>query len=425
MTLASLLVSQEPPVPSPPAWFDVVGMPGGVMGGLDTPAFYYNGNTYIGYMDPRGNIRVASYNHTTHAVTISPAIVTGLNSNWHLAPAVLVRSSDHKLVIAVPDVSAFYIAISTNAEDVSAWGAATDISATLGGSTYIFANLFQLSGESGTIYLCYANQPTSPSVNYSCCYSTSTDGGSTWAAQTKVYSTGNTNHPEFAFSSDMNSRIDFLVADGQASADSSASLYHFYYTGGSFLKSDGTAVGGSKPYAPSGVTKIYDGATNGLVRSPTTIVTNGGSPVASWVAFNSAGSGSNENYWYGTCSAGTWTVNTITDSGAVIEVPGAAEGGTANDPTDPTVVYVSKKTSGRWQMFEYQTANGGTTWSSTQLTSDTTDSSLAGDVKPVCPTNAVSTLRCLWNSGPYGPQSLGASTNIGATMKIRGYPNPL
>lgn len=395
-------------------------MPGGVFSELTSPAFYYNGSTYIGYMDPAGNVRVASYNHSTRAVAISPAIVSGLNSNWHLAPSVLVRSSDHKLVIAVPAVSAFYIAVSTNAEDVSAWGTATNINSSLGGATYIFANLFQLSSESGKIYLCYATQGTT----YECCYSTSTDGGSTWASQTQVYSTGDTNHPEFAFSSDMNSRIDFLVADGQASADSNASLYHFYYTGGSFFKSSGASVTGTKPYAPSGVTKIYDGATNGLVRSPCTIITNSGNPAATWAAYNSAGSGSNENYWYGSCSGGTWTVNKIDDAGAVIEVPGAGEGDAGNDPLDPSVVYVSRKVLGRWQMFKYQTANSGSTWTSTQLTFDTSDPNLGGDVKPIYPINAVASLRCLWLSGPYGPQSLGASTNIGATMKIRGYPNP-
>lgn len=400
-------------------------MPGGtITGNLTSGAFYYNGNTYIGYMDPQGNVRVASYHHSSRAVTISPAIVTGLNSNWHLGPAVLVRSSDHKIVIAVSAVTSVYIAISTNAEDVSAWGTATDISSSLGGSTYVFANLFQLSSESGKIYLCYANQVTSPSVAYACCFSTSTDGGSTWAAQTKIYIPNTTSKPEFAFSSDFNSRIDFLVADGQASADTSASLYHFYYTGGSYYKSNGAAAGGSAPYTPSNITKVYDGATNGIVRSPMSIMTNGGNPVGSWAAYNTAGAGSNENYWYGSCSGGTWTVNKIDDMGAVIEVPGSAEGDACVDVTDPNTVFVSKKVSGRWQLFKYVTANGGTSWASTQLTFDTSDSSLAGDVKPVPPINAVSALRCLWLSGPYGPQNIGASANLGATMKIRGYPNP-
>lgn len=421
MTTAPLRARLKPPRESPKAWFDVSRLPGGTFTENSSPACTYNGKTYVGYVDGDGNARVAQYDHSTHATSVSPAIVTGLPSNWHAGPAVLVRSSDHKIVIAAPSLSThFYISISTNAEDVSAWGAATDIGSTLGGSTYVFANLFQLSGESGKIYLCYATQ----GATYECCYSTSTDGGVTWAGQTQIYSTGTSAKPEFAFSSDMNSRIDFLVADGQASADASASLYHFYYTGGNFFKSNGSSVSGSAPYAPSGITKIFDGATNGLVRNPLTIVTNGGNPVATWAAFNTGGSGFNENYWYGTCSSGTWTVNKIDDTGALIEVPGLAEGGASVDPTDTTVVYVSKKTSGRWQMFKYETANGGTTWTPTQLTFDTSDPSLGGDMKPIYPVNAVSTLRCLWLSGPYGPQSLGGTTNIGATCKIRGYPNP-
>lgn len=421
MSSPSLHVSRKTPLPSPHLWADIVGMPGGVFTQLSSPACYYNSHTYIGYVDASGSARVASYNHNTHAVAVSPAIITGLLSNWHTAPAVLVRSSDHKIVIAAPSFStSLQVAISSNAEDVSAWGAASDIGSTLGGSTYVYANLFQLSGESGTIYLVYATQNSTHEL----CFGTSTDGGVTWSSQTAIYSTGNTTYSLYACSSDMNSRIDFLVSDGAASAgDTSASAYHFYYTGGSYFKSDGTTVGGSAPYSPSNITKIYDGATNGLVRSPCAIVTNGSNPAATWASYNTAGAGSNENYWYGVYTGGSWVVNKIDDTGSLVETIGAAEGGASPDPLTTSNVYVSRKTSGRWQMFLYITANNGSSWTNTQLTFDTSDPSDGGDVKPVYPVNAVSSLRTVWLSGPYGPQSNGSSS-IGATCKIRGYPNP-
>jgi hypothetical protein len=425
MTTAALRVPRYPQERAD-SWFAIVGVgsPGGVMGGLDSPAMTYNGKTYVGYVDPDGNIRVASYTHSTRTVAISPAIVTGVFSTWHCAPAVLVRSSDHKLVVVAPAFTqSMYVAISSNAEDVSAWGAATDIGATLGAAAsnpYVYANLFQLSGESGKVYLVYATQGSTHKL----CFSTSTDGGATWAAQTQLYSTANTNYSLYACGSDFANRIDFLVSDGAASAgDSVASAYHFYYSGGSYFKTDGTTISAGLPLAPSNLTKIYDGATNGLVRSPSTIITNGGNPVATWASYNTGGSGFNENYWYGIYTGGAWVVNKIDDAGSTLESPGSAEGGTCSDLIDPTIVYLSKKTSSVWQLFKYQTANNGSTWTNTQLTFDASQNGMDGNVKPYPPINAVSAVRCLWNSGVFGPQSAG-NDNVKASCQIRGYPRP-
>lgn len=398
-------------------YFTMVAGPGGTpTNDLNSPAFYFNGKTYVGYVDPTGAIRVVSYTHATGAVAISPQVITGLPANYHCAPAVLVRSSDSKLVVAASDTgSNFYVAISTNAEDVSAWGSPSNIGSTLGGSNYFYPRLFQLSAEAGKIYLLYLSEAT----NYYAAYSTSTDGGATWGAQTKIYATGNTNLWFFAADSDQASRIDFLASDGAASAGETASIYHFYYQGGSFYKTDGTAISGSMPYAPGNLTKLQDGATYGSIRTPSAIITNGGTPVAVWASYNTAGSGSNENYWYGIYTGGSWAINTIDNTGSVPEIPGCVEGDAVIDRLNPAQVYVSKKVSGRWQMFLYSTANNGSSWTSTQLTFDTTD---GGDIKPNAPINSTSSLRCIWESGPYGPQ--GSLNSISATMQIRGYPNP-
>lgn len=412
MSPASLLrVPQQPQLPPPQAFFDIVGMPGGAWPEITASASYYNGKTYLGYLDADGNVRVASYNHTTRQVVVSPSIVTGISVDWHSAPSVLIRSSDHKILIAVAphNTAHMHVAVSSNAEDASAWGAATDIGGTLSLTAATYANLVQLSGESGKIYLFYRDVVSSTNRLY---MSTSTDGGGTWSARTQVY--GNTSHQGYwVIDSDSTSRIDFIASDGAIDADGFGSLYHFYYTGGSYFKSDGTSAG-SLPLAPASITKFYDSTTNGGVRVPLSVVAAGG-PYAAWAAYNTAGAGSNENYWYGFYSGGSWTVNKIDDTGAVPEIPGAVEGGLAIDPIDPTKVYVSRKTSGRWQMLIYTTANGGTSWTNSQITTDTSD---GGDVKPIRPRDAATGLRCLWYSGPYGPQGSPFS------FKIRGYPNP-
>ncbi len=411
MTTTALRTPRQPQVPAR-TWFGLVGMPGGGWPGQNTPSSYYNGNTYFGYQDGDGNIRVASYNHATGAVVISPAIVTGLAVDYHSAPSVLVRSSDHKILVSIAPHNTLhmYVAVSSNAEDVSAFGAATDIAGTLGGTAFTYANLFQLSGESGKIYLYFRDQVSGTNK---LCFSTSTNGGSTWTALTILYAnTGKSSY--WVIDSDSTNRIDIVTSDAVADADGSGDLYHFYYTGGSYFKSDGTLISAGLPLAPSNLTKIYNGATNGFIRDPLGIISSGG-PYAVWASYNSAGAGSNENYWYGVLSGGTWTVNKIDDDGSLPENPGALEGGCSIDATDPNTVFASKKISGRWQMHRYVTANGGSTWTATRLTFDTPD---GGDLKPSTPRNAAVGLRCLWLSGTYGPAGSPFS------FKIRGYPNP-
>jgi len=409
--------------PSPAPFIpSTIGVAGGFSGNTVNAA-YYNGKTYVGFCDNDGNARVCMYNHSTQKWSVSPAIVAGIGNDIHCTPSVVVRSSDHKIVIAVathgtvPAIH-MYVAISTNAEDISAWGTATDIQSSLGATMYTYANLFQLSGESGKLYLFYRDtQDTGTSGVL--CYSTSTDGGATWAAQTVLYkNTGKQCY--WAIGSDGTSRIDFLVSDGTANNADAASVYHFYYSGGSRFKSDGTLISASLPLTPSNITKVLD-STSGSSRIPYVIVTNGGNPVAVWATYDPAGSGANELYWYGSCSSGTWTVNQITDSGSHPD-PNFSEGGLSIDQTTVARVFISKKTSSVWQMFKYETANSGMSWTNTQLTSDSSTSPTdVYNMRSTSPRDAVSTLTAIWCFGPHWA----TATQEPSGSQLRAYPNPV
>ncbi len=419
------LRTQIEPFRTPPSFFTLTGPSKGWTGAdLNSSCVYYNGKTYFGFVDGSGGVRVGAYTHASRSTVISPAIVT-IIPDIHCTPSVIVRQSDQKLLLAcsphnlTPSVH-MYIAVSTNAEDVSAWGAATDINSTLGGTSYTYAKLVQLSGESGKVYLFYRDEQDSQ-ANAALCFSASTNGGSTWAAQTTLFKRTGGHQPYWAIDSDDTSRIDFVTSDGSAAAgDATASLYHFYYTGGSRYKSDGTLISASLPLAPSDLTLVYNG-TSGGVRAPYSAKA-GPSPFGAWASYDPAGSGSNEHYWYGTCdSGGTWTVNEIVDAGTP-PVTGFAEGGVYLDRTDPTKVFLSRKVSGFMQICLYETADSGATWTNTQITSDTAGQ--FGDslnLRPISPRNAVPALRALWCFGPHYVDHDGYETS---TAAIRGYPNP-
>lgn len=420
MTTAMLRVPRQPQAASPNKWQQLIGTPAGTFIGFTPNAAYYNGKTYFAYTDQNGSVYAASYNHTTHAVTVSSAIITGLASDWHDSPTLLVRSSDHKLVLAVCRHNAdnhMYVAISTNAEDVSAWGAATDIGTTLAGASYTYASLFQLSGESGTIYLFYRTQPSAGTYTWS--YSTSTDGGATWAAQTTFWGAGATQN-YMSIDSDGVSRIDVGATDGTRANGDTSSAYHFYYTGGNWYKTDGTLIGGSGslPLAPANVTKIYDGATNGYTTSIGAVDPNGGSPVITFAAYNSAGAGSNLNYWYAIYTGGSWSVNSPADTG-YLPTDFVTEGSAPIDRLDPSTIYLTRKVSGAAQLYAYTTSDHGSTWATKQITFDVDASQW--NMHAVCPRDEAAGLKCLWMSG--GVNTWGTSPAF--VGQIRGYPNPV
>lgn len=370
---------------------------------------HIDGATYIGTIgvDTAGNIQVAKYDETTKAFTLSPFIDNGY-ADWHDAPGVLVRSSDKKILIAYSahgTTPVLNVALSTNAEDVSAWGAGTDISSTLGTHNNSYPTLTQLSGESGKIYLFwrYFNTGTNQSLWY---LSTSTDGGSTWSAGHNYWSPGANNRQGYSlWSSDNNSRIDFVAGDDSSNGGGlagSASAYHFYYTGGNFYKTDGTLIGAasSTTVTPSTATKIYDGSTNGSMLVPGGVANNGSGPCATLLCLNAADNGSPSspthplNFWYATYSGGTWTTN-------VIEADGQAPNyniGTGNavpDPNDPTVVYACQFPG---NVSKNVTANAGASWTTTQLTFDTDP--LSVNLYPVPVRGASPTVKVVWMYGP-------------------------
>lgn len=399
-------VPQRNPLPD----FKLLDVPGGGWVEINISATYYSGITYFGYINPSGEVRVASYNHTTHAVVVSPAIVSGLTVDLHNTPSVLVRSSDQKLLIAIAPHSAphMYVAVSTNALDVSAWGAATDINGTLGGNELSYANLFQLSGESNKIYLFYRDFESAGVVNGTLCYSTSTDGGATWTAQTSVYQVPA--YMQFACDSDSNSRIDFILTDGQIARGDTANTYHMYYQGGSFQKSDGTTISATKPFAPSATTKIYDGATNGSVSTDVSLVSSG--PTVAFAAANTGGWASHpENNWYGVWNGSSWNVHLMADTGQIPNV-NFNEPGVAVSRSTPSQVFVSRAVSGVVQVFLYKTSDNGVTWSNQQLSFSLGDP----NIFPIVPRNEDSRLRALWLSGPQTPTSF--------SCQVLGYPNP-
>lgn len=212
----------------------------------DQRALYYRGILYFGYATyvatTNGRSALSTYNPWTGVVS---NLWTGslLESDEHDVPGLLVKQDGTMLAIytrhQTDQFFTYRLSTSTNPVSSADWGAehTNNWVPEYQGMTY--ANPFQLAAEGGKIYNFGRN------LNYNPCVFTSTDGGNTWSTPTILIKTSaegvDYTRPYVKYCSDYNQRIDFLYTEAHPD-NFTTSLYHLYYQGGSFYKTDGTFV---------------------------------------------------------------------------------------------------------------------------------------------------------------------------------------
>lgn len=360
--------------PSAPVVFTVNAAPEGAWPSIGGAPFYFSGHTYIGYCDSAALMRVAVFNHTTGAVTNVTVGGPTVSADQHNAPAVLHRSSDDRLVTAFCDhnSSSIYVRVSTNPLTTDptisgGWQTAANIDGQLGGTAYTYPALFEFDGK---LLIFYRDNDG----DYNWCISThaldSSDLSSGWAAETTIAFATRAYGLAFMTSP---TRMEFFFSDGSYCSDK-ASVWHCWYNGTNFKNSAGTNLAGSAPFAFSAMTKVYDGATNGA-RVPASIV-NDGSEIAVVFPVNTGTCGTykgdDEDYLYcrATVGSATWSNKTIASAvgGLTLDF---TEGSLVIDPADINHVILSKRATSSlsypFHLYDYLTADGGTTWTITAV----------------------------------------------------------
>jgi hypothetical protein len=205
----------------------------------DPRALFHNGKLYYGYVRA-GNSRTALSVFNLATGDSSNLFDSGFTQfDDHNNPGLLSKSDGKLLAIYARHGSDQYYsyrtANTTTPTNTANWNAELNIANS--GASMTYANPFQLSAESGKIYNFCRN------VNYNPTVYTSTNGGTNWSAPQHFIQTGTGGaiRPYVKYASDYTSRMDFLYTDGHP-RDVANSLYHLYYEGGAFYKTDGTLV---------------------------------------------------------------------------------------------------------------------------------------------------------------------------------------
>ena len=124
-----------------------------------------------------------------------------------------------------------------------------------------------------------------------------------------------------------------------------------------------------------------------------------GRPVIVFATFPTA---ADHRYFYAHWTGSAWEVHQITPAGGSIAENGASpyySGGLTLDHEDPSRVYLSRQVGGSWQVETWTTADHGTTWSSSAVTT-----APGKNVRPVSPRGMSATggdMSVIWMNGGY------------------------
>lgn len=369
--------------------------------------------TFVGYAKSNGDIGISAYDHTDGSVEDTTLYTTLTRIDDHSSPAIYIRD-DERLVVLWQDRGSdddtFFWTISDNALDISSWG---DVNSSTESASVDYGAPVQWDGDLRHFVRFGGSGPTWK-------YFVSTDGGQTFGSPQDFVSFSGEDwiyiHP-FKDTTGENDRLHFAVGDHRMS---DPSVRHWFLENGDYYKSDGTLIqsAGQELTDLDSLTTVYNGSGSG--NNPPKlydlIVDSNGHPHVAFTEHVSTGTGGGDGDYrarWAAWNGSGWDVGSeITAMGGALPESHYYEGGLSLDSQDPTTVYVSVEQNGRnYQIQEWTTTDGGSSWSKEQDLSpaDATITDPTKRGRPISPRGHNGDLPVLWWAGKYDDYSGGGS----------------
>lgn len=367
--------------------------PAGWLGLIDSPVVTSGNVTFIGFVKDTGHVYAVSYDSSTHTATtpVDLATTTAVDGVTHNGVAILVRSSDQKIIAMYQSqfATTFKSRLSSNALDATAFAAETSGAV---GDGWTFEYLVQLND--GTLY-----NLTKNGVHGGTQYlglAKSTDQGGTWSLTVSHLIAPRTTTNLYWHVATDGTKIHIFTTDTDRVA-TSAALYHFYLESDVLHAGDGSSLAGSAPYAANTGTLIQD-TSFGSCMIQSSGFDGSGQPAVTLGAYDAATP--QTLYRIGRFNGTTWTTHAIDVSAGLLNGTYQFETEAAIDKTNPDVVWYSKKVGSHFEIFRGASADNGATWTATQITVGST----AENIHPTTPVNAAA-LKVLWLNGTIASSS--------------------
>lgn len=400
----------------------------------DERAIFHQGSLFAGYVKTNGQYGITRYdpvsNQSFHTIV---STATSQQQDDHNNPSI-TPLADGRLMILYSKHGAemrYYqrTSLVPLPSSLADWGPEI-ILTTPAKNTY--ANTYRLTAESNRIYNFHR------CINFNPTLTISDDGGTSWQAPVHFIDNGTgTTRPYVRYCSNHADRIDLIYTDGHP-RDANNSLYHLFYQGGAFHRSDGSVLS-----TVADLPIDHAAGERGSVIYPYTTAAWGpgqdaddyipsarawtwdihygkdGNPVCVFQAQrdNVTGTGWNHDriyYYYARWTGSSWEKKFIAHAGRPIyESEDDYGGGMSIDPDDPGVVYFSSnaanpfnladldnvplKANSRYELYRGVTRDGGQTFTWEQLTVN----SPADNLRPIVPEGHGYDRAVLWFHGTY------------------------
>lgn len=317
-----------------------------------TPVAVQSGDkTFCSYLTTDGEVMVASYDHQANTCERT-LIDSGFGASDHSAPALLVRNPDQRIIVFYTkhNDKTLHWRISWNTQDISSFGPVHSF-ITSADKSLTYPQPVQLSNENNRIYVFF--RATNDSLlNREWRHITSDDYGTTFGGETTLrenfstFSAGTVN-PYTIPVSDGGNRIHFVSFDYEqiAKGGRPRNVYHWYYEGGHFYKSDGTHIKSSdhplvEAWEP---TRLHEVAH---VNIWDIALDANGNPVIAYVLFEDYQA--DHRYVSARWDGKQWLLSKISEGGAPLAEATGREwysGGCALNHSDPSIAYTSCESS--------------------------------------------------------------------------------
>ena len=277
-------------------------------------------------------------------------------------------------------------------EDISRWGAVRHVPSGLtGGRGFTYPNPQRLSGERNRTYLFWRG------ADWSADYATRSVDGSWSPARELIVEPGQ--RPYVKVESDGHDTIGFAFTDGHP-RERATSIYYVAYRHGWLRHASGRGITplARAPILSRQADVVYDGTANGISSWVWDVASDHRRrPVIVYATFPSV---RNHAYWYARWNGRRWVSHFLAYAGPTIS-PRTIElqysGGMALDHSDPSVVYLSRKVGGQFEIERWSTPNGGYSWYHRTVVRDGFDG-----LRPVVPRGPRGGIPLLWLQGHYG-----------------------
>lgn len=360
---------------------------------FNEPAALYDSvgdRTLVGGVTPTGDVRVAAYDHGAGEV-VERVLASELEEDDHDNPAFLTLLDDRYLAGYTAHFSGdTKLRETARAGDGRDWGLERAVGNIVSGEV-VYTKLVRVPDEGDRIYLFFRSGKDRHFV-------TSDDDGATWSAPTRLTEAigGGSANAYMDVAQNGSGRIDVVFVSESPNAVNQNKLSHAYYdaAAGSWKDSAGNAL--ALPISADDATVIYDGtATGHLCWNWDLRIDGNGRPVVVYAEIRSE---TDHRYRYSRWDGASWTPNVEVATGgrALYSSEPNYSGGIAI--SDPTTLYVSRESGGEWDLYEYTSSDGGSTWSGSVIPENHGD---RDNIRPHVPKDAHADIPVIWYAGLY------------------------